>query len=102
MRWTSRACRLVAVLEDVERAVVVDRAVLVDLDQRRAPVLRGRPQRLPVRCLRSESMVRATKVASAPRASDTGLNGVSTEPTGVDLVTLPTSEVGEYWPLVSP
>ena len=47
-------------------------------------------------------MVRATNVASAPRASDTGLNGVSTEPAGVDLVTLPTSEVGEYWPLVRP
>ena len=51
---------------------------------------------------RSMSWVRATKVASAPSASDTGLNGVSTEPNGVDLVTLATSEVGEYWPLVSP
>ena len=38
--------RLVTVLEHVERAVVEDRAVLVDLDQGRAPVLRGRPQRL--------------------------------------------------------
>src|SRR5215469_2519515 len=47
-------------------------------------------------------MVRATKLASAPRASDTGLNGVSSEPNGVDFVTLPCSEVGEYWPLVSP
>jgi hypothetical protein len=46
--------------------------------------------------------VRATKVASAPSASDTGLNGASTLPDGVDLVTLPTSDVGEYWPLVSP
>ena len=55
-----------------------------------------------VRCLRSESTVRATKVASAPSASDTGLKGRSSEPIGVDLVTLPTSEVGEYWPLVSP
>ena len=45
-RWTSRACACVAVLEHVERAVVEDRAVLVDLDQRRAPVLRGRAQRL--------------------------------------------------------
>ena len=49
-----------------------------------------------VRCLRSESMVRATNVASAPSASETGLNGWSTEPIGVDLVTLPGSEVGEY------
>ena len=54
------------------------------------------------RCLRSESMVRATKVASAPSASDSGLNGVSAEPTGVDFVILPISEVGEYCPLVSP
>ena len=46
--------------------------------------------------------MRATNVASAPSASDTGLNGVSTEPIGVDLVTLPVSEVGEYCPLVSP
>ena len=36
--------RLVAVLEHVEGAVVEDRAVLVDLDERRAAVLGGRPQ----------------------------------------------------------
>jgi hypothetical protein len=47
-------------------------------------------------------MVLATKLASAPSASETGLNGVSSEPNGVDLVTLPCSDVGEYWPLVSP
>ena len=60
--------------------------------------------RRKVSCMwaRSMSWVRATKVASAPSASDTGLNGVSTDPKGVDLVTLATSEVGEYWPLVSP
>ena len=51
---------------------------------------------------RSDSIARATKVASAPSASDTGLNGLSTDPTGVDLVTCPTLEVGEYWPLVRP
>lgn len=55
-----------------------------------------------MRCLRSLSIVRATKVASAPRASDTGLNGWSTDPSGDDFVTCPTREVGEYWPLVSP
>ncbi len=55
-----------------------------------------------VRCARCESTVRATKVASAPRASEIGLNGRSTEPAGLDLVTLPCSDVGEYWPLVSP
>ena len=46
--------------------------------------------------------MRATNVASAPSASEIGLNGVSSDPIGVDLVILPTSEVGEYWPLVSP
>jgi hypothetical protein len=52
--------------------------------------------------LRSESIVRATKLASAPSASESGLNGESAEPAGVDFVTLPSSDVGEYWPLVSP
>jgi hypothetical protein len=88
-------------LSTVEGAVVEDRAVLVDLDERRAAVLGRRLEDLG-ELARSESMVRATKVASAPRASDTGLNGLSTDPIGVDLVTCPTSEVGEYWPLVSP
>ena len=46
--------------------------------------------------------MRATNVASAPSASDTGLNGSSSEPIGVDLVILPSSDVGEYCPLVSP
>ena len=41
-------------------------------------------------------------LASAPIAMDRGLKGWSTEPSGVDLVTLPRSEVGEYCPLVSP
>ena len=61
--------------------------------------------RLPqhdVRCLRSLSRVRATKVASAPSASETGLNGSSTDPAGVDFVIFPVSDVGEYWPFVSP
>ena len=55
-----------------------------------------------VRCLRSESRVRPTKVASAPSASDTGLKGLSSDPIGVDFVTLPGSEVGEYCPFVRP
>jgi hypothetical protein len=58
--------------------------------------------RTAVRLLRSESSARPMKVASAPSASEIGLNGWSTEPRGVDLVTFPSSEVGEYWPLVSP
>ena len=53
-------------------------------------------------CFLSVSTVRATKLASAPSASETGLNGWSCEPNGVDFVTLPSSLVGEYWPLVSP
>ena len=47
-------------------------------------------------------MVRATKLASAPSASDTGLKGVSSDPSGVDFVTWPTCEVGEYCPFVRP
>ena len=53
-------------------------------------------------CWRSMSCVRATKVASAPSARLNGLNGWSIEPNGVDLVTLPTSLVGEYCPFVNP
>ena len=48
------------------------------------------------------SIVRATNVAAAPSASATGSNGRSTDPNGVDFVTFPTSDVGEYWPFVSP
>ena len=55
-----------------------------------------------IMCLRSMSWVRATNVASAPSATEIGLNGWSSEPNGVDFVTLPISLVGEYWPLVSP
>ena len=47
-------------------------------------------------------MARATKVAPAPSARPTGLSGASGEPSGLDLVTVPTGEVGEYWPFVSP
>ena len=48
------------------------------------------------------SWVRATNDASAPSAREIALKGCSTEPWGVDLVTLPRSLVGEYCPLVSP
>ena len=50
----------------------------------------------------SVSIVRATKVASAPIVSESGLNGQSSDPIGVDFVTLPSSLVGEYWPFVRP
>ena len=91
----------VGLLQRLEGAVVEDVAVLVDLDERRAACCAA-ARSTAVRCLRSESIVRATNVASAPSASDTGLNGESSEPIGVDLVILPSSEVGEYWPLVRP
>ena len=62
----------------------------------------GRLRSTPATWVRSVSTVRATKLASAPSASASGLNGWSCEPNGVDFVTLPCSLVGEYWPLVSP
>ena len=74
----------------LEGAVVEDVAVLVDLDER-APLWSWARRNVSIMCLRSMSWVRATKVASAPRARLTGLKGWSTEPNGVDLVTLPTS-----------
>jgi hypothetical protein len=55
-----------------------------------------------VRCFRSVSIARATKVASAPRASESGLNGASIEPYGVEPDSCPRGDVGEYWPFVSP
>ncbi len=46
--------------------------------------------------------MRATNDASAPSATASGLNGWSMDPNGVLLVTLPSSEVGEYCPFVRP
>ena len=59
-------------------------------------------RRTVLRCGWKTSTERATKVASAPSASESGLKGRSTDPYGVDLAFLPISEVGEYCPLVSP
>src|SRR5262249_7235259 len=81
-----------------ERALVEDVAALVHLDGRRSPA--GLP--VAVMCLRCMPWVRATNVASAPNANESGLNGWSIDPNGVDFVTLPTSLVGEYWPFVKP
>ena len=52
--------------------------------------------------LTSTSMQRATKVALAPSATAAGISGLSMDPIGTDLAFLPSSEVGECWPLVSP
>ena len=54
------------------------------------------------RCCTSVSTARATNVASAPSASESVRNGRATAPAGDDLVRMPISDVGEYWPLVSP
>ena len=48
------------------------------------------------------STERATNDASAARAMVSGMIGVSTDPSGVDFVFLPNSDVGDAWPLVSP
>ena len=48
------------------------------------------------------SKARATKVARAPRAKRAGTTGWSIEPSGLEGVTLPTCDVGEYCPLVRP
>ena len=45
---------------------------------------------------------RATKVAPLAMASCNGLIGRSGVPLGVVLVTKPTIDVGDVWPLVSP
>ena len=84
-----------------ERAVVEDVAVLVDLDERGAPVGGGPAQHFG-----------QVLVFDIDRAGDEGslgperdrhrVEGMSSEPNGVDLVTFPCSDVGEYWPLVSP
>ena len=42
------------------------------------------------------SIERAMKLALAPRASEIGLKGDSSEPSGEDLVRFPCSEVGLY------
>ena len=41
-------------------------------------------------------------VALAPKASAGGLNGWSSDPNGDDFVFFPSSDVGEYCPLVKP
>ena len=86
----------------LEGAVVEDVAVLVDLDERRALVVVGPPERL--------HHVLAVHVVGAGHERGLGAEARLTRverrgramPNGVDLVTLPTSLVGEYWPLVSP
>ena len=88
-------------LQRRERVVVEDRTVLVDLDERRALMVGGGPEH--------PGQVPAVGVDRPRREARFGaqrqrhrVERVSSEPNGVDLVTLPCSEVGEYWPLVSP
>ncbi len=82
-------------------AVVEDVAVLQDFDVGRAFVRGGLFQSVFQVLLEDVHRAR-DEVASAPIASEMGLNGRSAVPNGVDLVFLPNSEVGEYWPLVRP
>ena len=89
------------VAQFLEGTIVEDVAVLEDLDERRAAMGVAALEHLAEMLLLDVDGA-ATKVACAPSATVIGLKGKSTEPTGVDLVTLPTSEVGEYWPLVRP
>jgi hypothetical protein len=102
LQRNQRCLRCIAALEGVERAVVEDGAVLVDLHQRRPAVSRGGAEH------RGEVPTIGVDGAGDeggslhPAPATPGLNGRSTDPDGVDLVTLPTSDVGEYWPLVSP
>ena len=44
----------------------------------------------------STSSVRAKKVPRAPSTNSAGMNGRSTVPNGLDLLTKPLGEVGEY------
>ena len=53
-------------------------------------------------CSVKVSTERAMNVASAASAIASGLTGKSIVPYGDDLVTLPSSDVGLAWPLVSP
>jgi hypothetical protein len=67
-----------------------------------APLCSAARRSTSVSSFLSVSIARATNVASAPIATESGLNGWSTEPIGVDFVILPRGLVGEYWPFVSP
>ena len=52
------------------------------------------------------AMLRSTRARDEGRpdaqGKGHGFTGRSAEPNGVDFVTLPSSLVGEYWPLVRP
>ena len=87
----------------VERAVVEDVAVLVDLHERRALVGVGPAEHLSSMWLRSMSWVRATNVASAPSATRHRVERVVERAERRRLGDLAhLADVGEYWPLVSP
>jgi len=90
----------VALGEAVPGAVVEDIAVLQDLHEGRALVGSG--------ALEGGLEVRLEHVHRSgherglrARARESGLNGRSSEPWGVDFDFFPSSDVGEYWPLVS-
>jgi len=81
--------------------VVVDGAVLEDLDEGRAAVLEGAPQHLLQMRRVDVDGARHEGRARAEREGDR-VDRVVDRAVGVDLVFMPTREVGEYWPLVRP
>jgi len=96
-----RISRRGGLLDRIESPVVEDRAVLVDLDQRAAAVRGSRPQHsCQVLSVRVDGP-RNKGCLGAERERDR-VERIVQRAIGVDLVILPISEVGEYWPLVSP
>ena len=90
------------VVEHAPRHVVVHVAVLEDLDEGGALVGRGPLERLLHVGDVAVHRARHEGGARGRARTRTGSRGRSAEPSGVDLVTLPSSLVGEYWPLVRP
>ncbi len=93
------ALRLVP--EQIERAVVEDVAVLIDLDERRAVVLGRLPQDLGQMLAVVVDRARDERRGRAKREGD-GVEGPIDRAERGRLRDLPNLEVGEYWPFVRP
>ena len=86
---------------EVERAVVVDVAVLEDLHERAALVRSGGAQHLRQMPTVGVDRARDERRLRADRDRQR-IEGQSSEPIGVDFVRFPSGDVGEYCPFVSP
>jgi len=84
-----------------EHPVVEDLAVLVDLTKA-APCGRRPAARWLPGAARPRRWSGPRRWASAPIATESGRRGLSMEPCGLDLVRVPSRDVGEYCPLVRP